>query len=159
MQSGALPQIVNFTTMVVFLGWFGKKPLQTFLAARSEEIKKQMDEAEKESKEVSSVFNKAQENVVHQEAHAKKLKEDAQAFLQKHREKTLAAAQAESIRIVKDGELLGVGELNKKREALLSEIGQKSVALAEKYLADQLEEKDKEKLVGEYINLVGHGKS
>jgi len=159
MNSDVLPQIVNFSVMVGFLGFFGRKPFKTFLAARSEEIKKLIEEAEKESKEVTAQFNKAQENFTHQEAHAKQLREDAKATLVRHREKTLEAAKSESTRIVKDGELLGQGELQKKKEALQKEICERSVALAEKYLSDQLEAKDREKLVGEYITLVGHGKA
>lgn len=158
MDSGALPQIINFTAMVAFMGFFGKKPLQVFLNARSEEIKKQIDEAEKEAKEVSAVFEQAKNNFSHQAEHAKKLRQDAEAFLQKYKEKTLGAAHAESTRILKDGELFEAGEMNKRKEALEREIGEKSVALAEKYLADQLEGKDKEKLIAEYIQLVGHGK-
>ncbi|MFM8270436.1 MAG: hypothetical protein ACKN9V_09640 [Pseudomonadota bacterium] len=159
MNSEVLPQVVNFAVLVGFLGIFGKKPFSTFLTARSEDIKKMIDEAEKESKEVTAQFEKAQENLTHQEAHAKKLREDAKAILARHREKTLDFAKAESGRIVKDGELLGQGELHKKKEALQREICERSVALAEKYLSDQLETKDKEKLVSEYITLVGHGKA
>lgn len=158
MDSGALPQIINFTAMVAFMGFFGKKPLQVFLNARSEEIKKQIDEAEKEAKEVSAVFEQAKNNFSHQAEHAKKLRQDADAFLQKYKEKTMVAARAESARILKDGELFEAGEMNKRKEALEREIGEKSVALAEKYLSDQLEGKDKEKLIAEYIQLVGHGK-
>jgi len=159
MNSEVLPQIVNFVVMVGFLGGFGRKPFQTFLTARSEEIKKSIEEAEKESKEITARFEKAQENVSHQEEHAKKLREDAKATLARHREKTLEAAKAESVRIIKDGELLGQGELHKKKEALQREICERSVSLAEKYLSDHLEGKDNEKLVGEYITLVGHGKT
>ncbi|NBW99853.1 hypothetical protein EBR03_09825 [bacterium] len=158
MDSGALPQIINFTAMVAFLGLFGKKPLSVFLNARSEEIKKQIDEAEKESKEVSGVFEQAKDNFSHKAEHAKKLRQDAETFLQRYKEKTMAAAQVESARIVKDGQLFEAGELNKRKELLQREIGEKSVALAEKYLSDQLEGKDKEKLIAEYIQLVGHGK-
>jgi ATP synthase F0 subunit b len=158
MGADVLPQVVNFTVMVGFLGFFGRKPFKTFLAARSEEIKKLIDEAEKESKDVIAQFTKAQENSTHQEAHARQLREDAKATLERHREKTLEAAKSESTRIVKDGELLGQGELQKKKEALQKEICERRVTLAEKYLSDQLEGKDKEKLVSEYITLVGHGK-
>lgn len=159
MNSEVLAPIVNFAVMVGFLGFFGKKPMQTFLGARSEDIKKQIDEAEKESQEVVARFQKAEDNFKHQEAHAKKLREDAKEMLARHREKTLSAAKSESIRIIKDGELLGQGELHKRKEALQREISERSVALAEKYLSDQLEAKDKEKLVSEYITLVGHGKA
>lgn len=157
--SGALPQIVNFTVMVGFLAFFGRKPFKTYLAARSEDIKKLIDEAEKESKEVTAVFTTAKENLAHQTEHAKKLREDTQAMLVRHKEKTLLAAQKESARIIKDGELLGQGEFLKKKEALLKEIGEKSISLAEKYLSNQLEPKDKEKLIGEYISMVENGKA
>lgn len=157
--SSSLPQVVNFAVMVGVLGFFGRKPFQTYLGARSEDIKKLIDEAEKEAKEVTALFTSAKENVTNQEAHAKKLREDAQATLARHTERTLLAAKNEGTRIVKDGELLGQGELLKKKDALLKEIGEKSIALAEKYLGDQLEPKDKEKLVGEYISMVGNGKA
>jgi F0F1-type ATP synthase membrane subunit b/b' len=157
--TGALPQIVNFTVMVGFLGFFARKPLQVFLAARSQDTKKMIDEAEKEAKEVTALFTQAKENVLNQAEHAKKLREDAEAVLVRHTERTLTTAKKESERIVKDGELLGRGELLKKKEALQKEISEKSVFLAEKYLREQLEAKDKEKLVGEYISMVENGKA
>jgi F0F1-type ATP synthase membrane subunit b/b' len=145
--------------MVVALGVFGRKPLKVFLESRSQDVKKMIDEAEKESKEIISRFQQASENVEHQKEHANKLHEEAKATLVRHREKTLEAAKKESLRIEKDGELLGQGELQKKKEVLEREISEKSILLAEKYLGDQLEAKDKEKLVSEYIGLVGHGKA
>lgn len=159
MGSDALPQIVNFTAMVVFLGAFAKKPLLTFLSARSEDIKKQIDEAEQESKITSKAYTEAKQNSSQKEAHAQKLKEDAEAALERHRTRTLEAARKESARIIKDGEALGQGELLKKKEALQQEICERSVMLAQKYFSDQLEAKDKEKLVAEYVNLVDHGKA
>lgn len=159
MTTGPLPQIVNFTVMVAALGFFARKPLKVFLEARSQDTKKLLDEAEKESKEIISRLQQATENVAHQKEHATKLKEDAKAMLARHRERILETAKKESARIVKDGELLGQGELQKKKEALEKEISEKSLHLAEKYLGDQLEAKDKEKLVSEYIGLVGHGKA
>lgn len=159
MSSEALPQIVNFTAVVVFLGVFGRKPLQTFLAARSEGIKKLIDEAESESKQVTAQLKLAEKNTLEKEAHAKQLREDATQMVARHKERALEAAKHESSRIVKEGELLGTGELHKKKEALQQEISEKSVALAQKYLSNQLEGKDKEKLIAEYISLVGHGKA
>jgi len=159
MGSESLPQIINFTAMLVFLGAFGRKPVKTFLSARSEEIKKQIDEAEQESKVASKAYTEAKANASHKEAHAHQLKEDAKSALERHRVKTLEAAKKESIRIIKDGEALGQGELLRKKEALQKEICERSVMLAKKYFSDQLEAKDKDKLVAEYVNLVEHGKA
>lgn len=159
MSSGMLPQVVNFAVMVGFLGVFGKKPFQAFLAARSEEIKKEVEEAEKESKEVLSQYTQAKENITHKEAQVAQLKKEAETALKKHQEKTLSAAKHESERIIKDGELLGQGETHKKKEALQREISEKAIHLAHNYLHEKLEEKDREKLIGEYIQLVDHGRS
>jgi F0F1-type ATP synthase membrane subunit b/b' len=159
MSSEALPQIVNFTAVVVFLGVFGRKPMQAFLSARSEGIKKLIDESESESKQVTAQLRLAEKNATEKEVHAKQLREDASNMVSRHKERALEAAKNESARIVKEGELLGAGELHKKKEALQQEISEKSVALAQKYLSNQLEGKDKEKLIAEYISLVAHGKA
>lgn len=158
MSSGMLPQVVNFAVMVGFLGFFGKKPFQAFLQARSEEIKKEVEEAQKESKEVVAQYSKAKENLTQKEAQVVQLKKEAEVALQKHKEKTLSAAHHESERIIKDGELLGQGELHKKKEALQREVSEKAIHLAHNYLHEKLEEKDREKLIGEYIQLVDHGR-
>jgi len=159
MGSETLPQIVNFTVMLGFLGVFGKKPFRAFLQARSEEIKKEVEEAEKESQQVVAQYNEAKENLSQKESRARQLKEEAQQALQKHKEKTILVARHESERIIKDGELLGQGELHKKKEALQREISEKALHLAHNYLNEKLEEKDREKLVGEYIQLVDHGRT
>ncbi|NDC26063.1 MAG: hypothetical protein EBZ49_18290, partial [Proteobacteria bacterium] len=118
MNSESLPQIVNFAVVVGFLGVFGRKPLAAFMTARSEGIKKLIDEAESESREVTAKLQLAESNAKQKDAHAKQLLEDAKEMVARHKERVLEAAKNESVRIQKEGELLGTGELQKKKEAL-----------------------------------------
>lgn len=159
MNTDVIAPIVNFTAVVGFLGYFGRKPFADFLKARSESIQKLIEDSQKESKAVFTELATLESLVAGKEAAARTNLEEAKTNLVKFREKTLESATTEAGRIVKEGQMLGQGELAKKRDALQNEISERSIKLAEKFLGEQLESKDREKLVGEYVELVRNGKA
>lgn len=154
-----IAQILNFSLVVFILVYFGRKPFNAFLQTRSESVGKAILDAEKESKIVFAELADIESKISQQAAYVQQLQSDAQASLTKFKSTTLEHAASEATRIVREGELLGQGETLRKREALQREIAEKSLGLAKKFLNEQLEARDKERLVGEYVKLVGHGQA
>lgn len=154
-----LPPIVNFLAVVSVFVIFGRKPFAALLASRSETIYKEMGEADKAFTEASQAFSQWEENDRDKEAHAKQELEDTKSVLTRHKEKTLSAAKNEAERIQREAKMMGTNEVTQAKESLQRELAEKSIQLAEEFLGKQLERKEKEKLVSEYVELVGSGAS
>ena len=108
--------IVNFLVVVFVLWYYGRKPISDYLATRSANIAQQIAEGEKQ-------FSEAEKKLVHWESSwkgAKGLAEeqmsDAKVTATKLREKTLAAAAAESERIAKDAKIVSASEAVRARK-------------------------------------------
>ena len=149
--------LFNFGLLVVILFWFGRKPLKAFLASRSELIATTLEEATNLSEEALRKKNEWEQKWNHANSDVKQQLEEARAALRRYRETAIAAAQVEADRVETESKLAGVGEVAKARSRLESEILQRSVDLAESHLRNNLADKDKSRLVSEYVESVSHG--
>lgn len=154
-----LAPIVNFVIVVSVFAYFGRKPLLALFATRSEHVKKEMGEAEKAFGESSVALSQYFQLVSHKEEEAKKELEDTKASLNRFKERTLSSARTEAERIQKESQMMGVNEVNQAKESLQRELAEKSIYLVEDFLGKQLDKTEKEKLVTEYVELVGSGPS
>lgn len=148
---------MNFSAVVFILGFFGRKPFAAFLQARSENISKEMKEAETLYAETQSLLTKSQQDHSTRESHAKKSFDETKAMFSRLHEKTVSAAKAEAERIQKEAKMMGSNEVQKAKEALQREVAEKSLEMAEEFLGKSLDPKDKHKLVAEYVELVRNG--
>ena len=72
-------------------------------------------------------------------------------------EKSLAVAKKEAERIENDAEMMGASEIERAKLQLQQELARQSVTMAANFLDKGLTEKDRHKLVLEYVDLVGNG--
>lgn len=149
--------IVNFLAVVGILVYFGRKPFNDFLKARSEGIRVGMAEAEALSKDSFALRDKWRASWSGKDAYINQQHEEAKVALKNQRERELATAKVEAERIEKDSELMGAGEVAKAKRKLQDEIIHSSIGGAQKYFGEGLSAKDREKLVSEYVDLVNHG--
>ena len=149
-----IPAIVNFLAVVFILWYFGRKPLAAFLVERSETIAASIREAEKQSAEAEKVLGEWQRNWESSEAHAKTQLEEAKVALVRYRETALVSAKSEAERVKKESRLVGQSEISKAKAQLQKEVVEKSVQMAQAYLAGHLSDKDKQNLVTEYVEIV-----
>lgn len=152
-----IASILNFSVVVFVFVFFGRKPFANFMAARSEAMKKNIDDAEAAVKIAREDLAKWETNWKQAQAHAQKDRLDSEASLQRFKEKTISDAKHESDRIKKETDLLSSGELVKAKKSLQREAIEQSVELAELYLGEHLPAQEKHSLVAEFVNLVGHG--
>lgn len=151
--------IVNFVTVLAVFFIFGRKPIGAMFVSRSETVKKEMDEAEKAFLEASKAFRQWDTSRQEKEAHAVKELEDTKASVVRQKERTVASAKTEAERIKKEAQMMGTNEVAQAKESLQRELAEKSIGLAEEFLGKQLDGKEKEKLIIEYVGLVGSGPS
>jgi len=151
------PAIVNFSAVVFILWYFGRKPTMTFLATRSDTVANTIREAEAQYRESEKSLKEWQRNRDASEAHAKTQFEEAKAAMVRQRESALAAAKTEAERVKRESRLVGQSELAKAKELLQREVVLKSVQVAQGYLAGHLSDKDRQKLVSEYVEILGNG--
>jgi F-type H+-transporting ATPase subunit b len=149
--------IVNFLAVVFILVYFGRKPFSEFLSARSEGIRASMGEAENLSKDAFALRDKWKASWAEKDDYIKQQWEEAKAALKNQRDRELVSAKVEAERIGKDADLMGAGEISKAKKRLQNELIQNSIDTAQEYLGKSLSAKDREKLVSEYVDLVGHG--
>lgn len=154
-----LAPVLNFAAVLSVFIIFARKPFGAMLASRSENVKKEMGEAETAFTNASQALNQWESSSRNKEAHVQKEMEDTKTAIARHKERTLSAAKTESERIQKEATMMGSNEINQAKESLQRELAEKSIRLAEEFLGKQLDGKEKEKLVSEYVELVNSGVS
>lgn len=152
-----LPAIVNFLAVVFILVYFGRKPMAAFLATRSETVSADIRAAEAESKVARERLEKSQRNWDSSAAHAKQQMEEAKAAMVRYRDNSLKSAATEAERVKRESRLVGASETSRAKTLLQREVVEKSVRMAEAYLTGHLTDKDRTKLVTEYVEIVGNG--
>lgn len=152
-----LAPTLNFLVVAFILGYFGRKPMMAFLANRSDTFSGTLKEAETRHSEAEKALRTWETSTRDAEAHAKAQLEDAKSALKRQRESALVRAKSEAERVTKESRLVGQSEAVKAKDALQREVAAKSVQLAETYLTGHLTDKDRQKLVGEYVEILGNG--
>ncbi len=152
-----LAPIFNFLVVVFILWYFGRGPIGEFLVTRSKTVESAIGDAEAASRSASAELVEWKKSWESSEAHVKAQLDEAKVAMERLRETTLKAAKVEADRIRKESELVGKSEVMKAKESLRREVAEKSVKLAEAYLAGHLGDKDQQKLVSEYVEIVGNG--
>lgn len=149
-----IASIFNFGLVVFILWFFGRKSIAAFLVARAEAVSTAMTEAERQSKESGALLSEWETNSRSREAHAKAQFEEAKAAIARSREIALVAAGTEAERVKNEAALVGKSETSRVKETLRRELVDRSVTMAHAYLEGNLSEKDRQKLVTEYVEKV-----
>lgn len=148
--------IVNFLVVVAIFVKFAGKNVVAFFAHRSEEVRKEIAEAEKMAAESSALLKQTEANWDSREAISQQQLNDAKAAIARNKEKQIALAHHEAERIKKEAHMAASTEALRAQQSLSRELISQSVGLAKSYLKDHLDEKDKHKLVSDYVELVTH---
>jgi len=152
-----LASIFNFALVLFIFWYFGRRPIASFLLDRSEIVATALKDAEEQSKSAGALLELWTKNWRASESHAKQQFEEAKAAVVRIRESTLASAHAEAERVRRETELVGKTEVSRIKKHLRQELVERSVRMARAYLEGNLTEKDKHKLVAEYVERVSDG--
>lgn len=152
-----ISSLLNFGVLVSILVLFGRKPFMAFLGARRANIQREIEEAKQQSQEATAELEEWEKKVSNKERLLKDQLNEAKALIERTRTTIMATAKTQGDRILEEAKLVVQSERSKAGVRLRNEVVAKSTALAREFLKSHLAEKDQKRIIGEYVESVGHG--
>lgn len=143
--------LLNFVVLLLVLYYAARKPLGVYLKARSNKVKDGLTEAKKLLEEANERLAEYSARLDRLDEEMTKLRDEFVAAGEAERDRMVADAGAKAERIRRDAELRLQQEFAQLREELRVETIEKAVAAATTALATQVTERDRTRLVDEYL--------
>lgn len=151
----ALFTLATFIILLLLLKKYALKPLMGIMIARQEQIANDIATTEKNRLEAQALISEQLQALEVARKDATKIIENARATSDKQAEEIINTTKAE----VEQFKKVARAELNRETEqaieALRAQVGTLSVMLATKVIEKELDEKQQEKLVADYLKEVG----
>ncbi|MDA8168660.1 MAG: F0F1 ATP synthase subunit B [Nitrospiraceae bacterium] len=144
-------KIVNFAILVVILVVFLRKPLSSYLKARTEGIQKSLDEARKAKEIAEQALRDVEERLKLKDKEIESIINSAKASGEGEKAALIKEAERMSEKIREHAQANIEVELKKARDAIKKEAAELAVALAEKKLAAKMTPEEQKKLLEESI--------
>ncbi|WP_394238581.1 F0F1 ATP synthase subunit B [Niallia oryzisoli] len=148
-------QLVMFIILMALLKKFAWGPLMGIMKQREDHIAGEISAAEQSRVESKKLLEEQRALLKQARTEAQELVESAKKQGDVQREEIITAARAEAIRLKENAKL----EINQQKEqavaAIREQVASLSVLIASKVIEKQLNEKDQEKLINEYIQQIG----
>lgn len=154
--------VLKTLNMVVFFGLLGfaiKKPVVNALAARSEQIRREMAEARQRRQKSDQMAAEIQARLTAIEEDVRGIRERAEAEGQRQRQELIAAAEAEAAKILQAARNEVDNRLKSARRELTEYAGHLATERAESILRETITEADQHKLFEESLRQVGEVKA
>lgn len=150
----ALPEIsliVNFLVLVAALIFFTRKPAKNFMASRSDEIRKNVEESEKLQQEALKMLKGYEDKLAKLDGEIKELMDMARNDGEKEKKEILARAEKMSAQIIENAKNMADRELAAQKNNLMREMMTKVIAEALKTLKEKASEKDHTQFTNQFI--------
>ncbi|MCM3714280.1 F0F1 ATP synthase subunit B [Halalkalibacter oceani] len=151
----ALYQLVAFVALLLLLNKFALKPLMGIMEKREQLVNEQIDSAEKTRKEADAFINEQRKELEKARVEAQQIIEQAKKLSEQQAQDIIQQARENAER-VKDSAL---AEIQREKEqavaSLREQVASLSVLIATKVIEKELDAKEQEKLVQEYLKEVG----
>jgi F-type H+-transporting ATPase subunit b len=148
--------LLNFVVLMLILYYAARKPLGAYLKARSDKVKDGLTEAKKLLEEANERLAEYSARLEKLDDEMTKLREEFVAAGEAERDRMVADAGAKAERMRRDAEVRLQQEFSQLREELRIETIEKAVAAATKALSSQVTERDRTRLVDEYLAHIEH---
>ena len=159
MNADVWPVIFNFACVVGILIYFGRKPFKQFFQDRSVRVSQAVTDAAAAKANADAELSKWNIAAMEESKIRSSGEAAAHSAMDRYREKTLSAARQEAERAASDGGRLAQFEQDAARRRLRTELASKSLELSAEYFRDSLDKKERHKLVSDFVESVGHGKT
>lgn len=154
----ALFQLFTFIVLLMLLRKYALKPLMGVMEKRQEKIADDIAVAEKHRTEAQTFLNEQKEALEEARNDAAKILENSRLTSERQAAEIIKQAKAE----VEQFKKVARDEINREKEqaveALRQQVGSLSVILASKVIEKELDAKQQEKLVQDYLKEVGEAK-
>lgn len=150
-----ITQLINLLLLCLLLKHFLFKPVLGILDARQAEINKDYDEAEKAQAQAEALRDEYESRIADAKAEAAEIMKSATRKAQLNGEAIIRDAQDQATRLKEKADAQIEQEKKKAMNELKDEISGIAVDIATKVVAREIDEKDHEKMIAEFIKGVG----
>ena len=150
-----ITQLINLLLLILLLKHFLFKPVQNVLNARQAEIDKDYTDAEAALNKAETMRNEYEQRIADAKAEASDIVKTATRKAQLHGEEIVRDAQAEAAHLKEKANEQIEQEKKKAMNELKNEISGIAVDIASKVVEREIDEKDHEALISEFIKGVG----
>jgi F-type H+-transporting ATPase subunit b len=142
---------INFFILVTLLIFLIRRPLKDFLLARSKNIAQEIEQAAHEKNEAEAKALNYERRLQNIEAEMTQLVESFKKEGELAKQRIIEEAQATSQRMLETARLISNQEILKAKERLKEEAIQLSAEWAERLIRENLNPKDRERMIQENI--------
>jgi F-type H+-transporting ATPase subunit b len=147
-------EIVNLALLLGILVYFGRTPVREYFAQRRTAIREGLEGSARLLREAESRMDAWQARLERVEAETSEIAATARRQAELERERILADARAGAERIRRDATAAVEQEVRRARAKLREEASDLAVELAERMLREQVTERDRKRLVEEFVERV-----
>jgi len=146
--------IFNFIILVFLFIKFAKNPLKDFLENRKLEIAREIRRIEDEKKEWLKKIKSAKTDLDESEVRFEKIKQRMIDQGEKKKQELIDSAKKQSEAMIDKARQKIENDIVQAKNTLRSELVDAAMDLAEKKLPNEINEKDKDKFIGQYLSSV-----
>ena len=150
-----ITQLINLLLLFLLLKHFLFKPVQNILNARQAEIDKSYADAETAQTRAEELRDEYEKRISDAKAEAADIAKAASRKAQAHYDEVVGTAKADAARLREKAEAQIEQEKKKAMNELKDEISGIAVDIASKVVEREIDEKDHEELISEFIQGVG----
>lgn len=150
-----ITQLINLLLLFLLLKHFLFKPVQNILNARQAEIDKSYADAETAQTRAEELRDEYEKRISDAKAEAADIAKAASRKAQAHYDEVVGTAKADAARLREKAEAQIEQEKKKAMNELKDEISGIAVDIASKVVEREIDEKDHEELIAEFIKGVG----
>ena len=150
-----ITQLINLLLLFLLLKHFLFKPVQNILNARQAEIDKSYADAETAQTRAEELRDEYEKRISDAKAEAADIAMAASRKAQAHYDEVVGTAKADAARLREKAEAQIEQEKKKAMNELKDEISGIAVDIASKVVEREIDEKDHEELISEFIKGVG----
>jgi F-type H+-transporting ATPase subunit b len=150
-------QVANVLLLLAVLIYFARKPVLTYLAGRRDTISKNLDGAAQLLAEAERRLAEWNQKAASLDQEVSAIRAATRRAAEAERDRILADAHATADRIRQSASAVAERELQQARESLRGEAADLAVELAAKLLREQVDDRDRTRLVDEFIARIEPG--
>ncbi len=151
-----LAQVVNFSIVVFVFYKFGYKLLLQKMNDRTEKIEKGIEDAKKAGEKLERAEKRAEKRLNEARKESREILERAQKQASENGQQIIAGAKEEAKEAVEKAKKAIEGEKEKMLKEVRAEIGKISIAMTEKILGEELDEKRRAELNKKTLESLGN---
>lgn len=151
-----LYRFINFALLVIILAVVIKKTsIKDFFKTRSEEIRRKLEDLQKEKEEAEIKYKDMERQLKDFESKKQEIIDQFKTEGLAEKEKIIAEAEARVEQILEQSEMTINQEIQTARDRLKKEVVDIAAQKAQEIISNKINEKDQDQLVDEFIERVG----